>query len=176
MDNHPLGEIDASWFERDPDLPERVSAGGVVMRVAGGLAHVALVREIDEDGRTIEGYVLPKGGVEDGESLDAAAIREVAEEVGLTEIKKLDDLVTLERLSLNKRYWSVNHYQLFFTEQESGEIIDHAHHFDFGWFSIDAPPDMFWPDEARMLARWRARIYDQVIAAKNPKARKKYFM
>ena len=95
MDVHPLGEIDASWFEHRDDLPERISAGGVVMRVAGGLAHVALVREIDEDGRTLEGYVLPKGGVEPDEAVDTAAIREVEEEAGLTEITKLSDLATL---------------------------------------------------------------------------------
>jgi 8-oxo-dGTP pyrophosphatase MutT (NUDIX family) len=173
---HRIGEIDPSWFDRVDDLPERISAGGVVMRIHGGLAHVALVREIDEDGLELEGYVLPKGGIEDAEDLDAGAIREVEEEVGLTEITKLADLAVLERLSLNKRYWSVNHYQLFITDQESGEILDKDHHFDFGWFPIDTLPDMFWPDEKRMLERNRAEIYDRVIAAKNPKARKKYFM
>lgn len=54
-----------------------VSAGGIVVADADGLEYVALVGAFDG------GWVLPKGHVQPGESLEAAAFREVSEEAGL---------------------------------------------------------------------------------------------
>lgn len=167
--------IDDSWYERTPEARERVSAGGVVIRIEGGNLLVGLVREIDA-GETLEGYVLPKGRLEPGEAIDAGAVREIHEEIGITEVEKLGDLATLERLDLTREFWSINHYGLYLTAQPAGEIVDKDHHFDFGWFPLEDPPHMFWPDERRMLARQRGEIYDAVIAHQNPKSRKKYFV
>ena len=65
-----------------PDGPEAISAGGVVVRPAGDGHEVALAEQIDwnTQERTVR---LPKGHLEDGETLEAAALREVEEEVGL---------------------------------------------------------------------------------------------
>jgi ADP-ribose pyrophosphatase YjhB (NUDIX family) len=60
-----------------PDQLERTSAGGVVVRTDGGV-EVCLIRPA---GRSVWG--LPKGGVEEGETLAETALREVAEETGL---------------------------------------------------------------------------------------------
>lgn len=146
------------------------------MRIERGNLLAALVREIDTDGTVLDGYVLPKGGVQEGESIDAAAIREIEEEIGLTEVVKLADLAVLERQDSMKTYWAVNHYALYLTAQISGDIKDKDHHFDFGWFPIESPPPMFWPDERRLLDEQRARIYDAVIAHQNRRRRKKGFM
>jgi len=56
---------------------EKTSAGGVVVRVDGAV-EVCLIRPA---GRSVWG--LPKGGVEDGETYEQTALREVAEETGL---------------------------------------------------------------------------------------------
>ncbi|MCL6471524.1 MAG: NUDIX hydrolase [Firmicutes bacterium] len=55
-----------------------VSSGGVVFRKADGRIEVALTAREDNI------WVLPKGLVEKGESLEEAALREVNEEAGLT--------------------------------------------------------------------------------------------
>ena len=60
-----------------PGQLERTSAGGVVVRTDGGV-EVCLIRPA---GRSVWG--LPKGGVEEGETLPETALREVAEETGL---------------------------------------------------------------------------------------------
>lgn len=170
-----IGPVDDSWYTREEGLKERQSAGGVVVRIDKGNLLLAMIREISS-GQTLEGYVLPKGGLEEGEDIETGALREIEEEAGLTEVTRLCDLPTLERYSDKKVYWSINHYGLYYTEQLSGEILDKEHHFDFGWFRIDDLPDMFWPDERKMLLRERKRITDYVIAHQNPKGRKVGFM
>jgi 8-oxo-dGTP pyrophosphatase MutT (NUDIX family) len=156
-------EIDASWFTRDTALPERLTAGGVVVRVEKGLIWVALVCE-----RDIEGYVLPKGGVDAGESIEMAALREIEEESGLTDLARLGEVAILERHDSKKRFWSIIHYGLYITKQVEGVIKDTENHYGLAWFAIDALPDtMFWPDERVMIASNRKRIVEQVIAWQN---------
>lgn len=169
-------QIDDSWYERGECARERTSAGGVVVRIEGGNLFVALIREIDCDGLELDGYVLPKGGVEPGESVEEAALREVREEAGLSEVTWLSNLTVVEHLDRKKEYWATCHYALFYTKQLEGEILDKAHHFGFGWFPIESPPRMYWPCERALLRKQRNLIYDLVIQHQNPKGRKKGFM
>ena len=166
-----LPRIDESWYQRPEGMPERVSAGGVVARIAQGGILVALVEEKD-----VPGYVIPKGGQEPGESIEETALREIEEESGLVEVEKIADLAVLERQSEKKVLWSINHYALYITGQVSGTIKDTEHHTGMDWFPIDALPEMFWPDERRMIELNRKRIYELVIARQNPRARKRMFM
>lgn len=166
-----LPPVDDSWYTRPESMPDRVSAGGVVVRLERGVLLVALAIEVG-----VPGFVLPKGGQEAGESIDETAVREIEEEVGLTEIQKLDDLAVLQRQSERKVFWSTSHYALFYTDQVSGEIKDTEHHLGMEWHPIDELPEMFWPDERRMIEKYRKQIYEKVIARQNPRARKKYFV
>jgi 8-oxo-dGTP pyrophosphatase MutT (NUDIX family) len=65
------------------------TAGGVVFRRVGEGVEILMIQ--DRLGR----WTIPKGHVEEGESLEQTALREVAEETGLTEFRlreKLDKL------------------------------------------------------------------------------------
>lgn len=169
--------IDDSWYaEPEEPLPTRESAGGVVVRIERGALLVALVREIESRGETLPGYVLPKGGLEAGEDRSMGARREIQEEIGLTEVNWLMPLITIIRLNLYRTVWTTNHYDLFSTQQLSGEILDKEHHFDMGWFPIDDLPELYWPCERSLLTKHRKRIYDAVIDQQNPQKRKAGFM
>ncbi|MEM9775240.1 MAG: NUDIX domain-containing protein, partial [Chloroflexota bacterium] len=106
--------IDDSYYVYDSSLPVRVSAGGVVIRQDHDTGELlfALVRE-----KGYGEFVLPKGGVEEGETLEQAAQREIGEEAGIHQLKLIKKFATLERLVLNKTRWVTIHLYLYFTEQ-----------------------------------------------------------
>ena len=62
--------IDETWYRRLPAAKERITAGGVVLRREDQCVYLALAREGD-----IPPFVLPKGGVEPDEPIEAAARR-----------------------------------------------------------------------------------------------------
>ncbi len=91
--------IEDSRYTRPPDMQgERHAAGAWWYVSSGGHLLVALVREIDSGGVLLEGYVLPKGGVHEGESREQAARREIQEEAALAQAERLGEFITLELL------------------------------------------------------------------------------
>ncbi len=71
------------------------SAGGIVLGDAGT---IALVRS-----RGGHGWTFPKGHVEEGETDEQAARREIEEETGLTGLELIDDLGSYERYRIGER-------------------------------------------------------------------------
>ena len=72
-----------SYFSRS--LARTRSAGGIVLGDGGA---VALVRARGGNGA----FLFPKGHIENGETDEQAARREIAEETGLTDLELIDDL------------------------------------------------------------------------------------
>lgn len=58
------------------------SAGGLIVDLAGSVPRGALIGRTDRQGRLL--WSLPKGHIEDGETAEQAAVREVAEETGIS--------------------------------------------------------------------------------------------
>jgi len=151
--------IDDSWYQRPIGIRERISAGGVVVRRADdGSLLVALVQE-----RHVPLFVLPKGGVEAGESLEQAARREIEEEAGLTDLTLLNKLGQLERLSYDRKQWLTTHVFLFRTAQIEGIPTDTKHHFGMWWHPIDSLPVMLWPDQKALIVNNRELIRSLIV-------------
>lgn len=138
--------IDDTWYRRPPGARDHISAGGVVVRLAEPDVLVALVREGD-----MTMFVLPKGKIEAGETLEQAARREIVEEAGLSELRLLRPLAALERLSYNKKSWLTTHYFLFATDQVEGRPTDTRHHYGVWWFPLGALPEMLWPEQQDLI-------------------------
>jgi len=138
--------IDQSWYERPHGVPDRLSSGGVVCRLADGVVWLALVRE-----KGFARFVLPKGGVQPGESLEAASRREVHEEAGFTELTLLTKLGTCERLSYFKQVWTTTHFYLYVTQQLAGTPTDPEHAYTPVWTPLTQLEHLFWPEQQQLI-------------------------
>jgi len=129
---------------------ERTSAGGVVVRADAGI-EVCLIRPT---GRTVWG--LPKGGLESGETLTQAAVREVAEETGIravvdAELGAID--YSFYSREQNIRIHKTVHYYLM--HATGGDTADHDHEVsEARWVGLhEALRRMTYPNEREMARR-----------------------
>lgn len=141
-------QIDESWYFKPAGIPTRRAAGGVVARLIDAQWHIALAHEAEYDD-----YVLPKGGIDKGETPEQAAIREIEEEAGVTGLRCLGLLGTCERLNFARTKWVATDYFLFITEDVGGKPTDTRKHSQpAAWFPLDKlPENMFWPEQKRLL-------------------------
>ena len=111
---------------------------------------------------------LPKGGVEEGESLVAAAQREIAEETGITELAYTGELGSYERLSIGPGgvgetdAYGVRRRTFFLFTTAQTELSWHDSGLeitDARWVTIDeALALMTHPKDRAFLESVRARI------------------
>jgi 8-oxo-dGTP pyrophosphatase MutT (NUDIX family) len=134
--------------------------------VAGGVV-------LGEDGRIViveqhgNSWSLPKGGVEEGESILDAARREVREETGIADLRLIQELGTFERGSLDKDgknedpQFPVRRRTMFLfkTEETSFKPEDVGEVTDIRWATLDeAIAALTHPKDKEFLKSVRARI------------------
>jgi 8-oxo-dGTP pyrophosphatase MutT (NUDIX family) len=100
---------------------EEVSAGGIVVDRTAARPAAALIARVDRRGRLL--WSLPKGHLEEGETAEDAAVREVEEETGirgrvLAPLGTIDYWFVAEDRRVHK---TVHHYLL---EAFGGELSD----------------------------------------------------
>lgn len=140
-----------------PTLPTfETSAGGLVVRIEGGQAQVALI------GRTRNGgklrWSMPKGHVEQGETLEQTAVREVHEETGIVgsivaPLGSFSYTFTSDGKRIRKR---VHH---FLMDAVSGELSDaDIEVTEVRWVPVTELPQVLAFPAERRIARHAASI------------------
>src|SRR5205814_5712127 len=129
---------------------EETSAGGLVIDSRdAGRARAALIGRTDRRGRLL--WSLPKGHVEPGETTEDAAVREVAEETGITgqvvaELGTIDFWFVAEGRRIHK---TVHHFLLL---AESGELSDaDIEVVEVAWVPLEELPSRLAYDDERRL-------------------------
>ena len=142
-----------------PELePDERSAGGVVYR--GDELVVCVPVKRAADGRRVLG--LPKGHPEAGETMEAAALREVREEAGVSaELgEHLGEVAYTYERKGRRRHKQVSFWLMRYA---GGDPADHDHEMEEArWMSFDEAVDaLSYDGEREIVARARALVRSQ---------------
>ena len=138
-------------------ISAETSAGGIVVDVRDGIPYAALIARRNRAGR-IE-WCLPKGHLEGSETAEEAAVREIAEETGISG-RVLRHLATIDYWFAgdDHRVHKVVHH--FLLEAISGSLTtendpDHEAE-EVEWVSLDdVARRLAYPNERRIVAAAR---------------------
>jgi 8-oxo-dGTP pyrophosphatase MutT (NUDIX family) len=133
---------------------DEVSAGGLVIDSTGeqGLL-IGRIDHKDASGTRLL-WSLPKGHIEEGETPEQAAIREVAEETGITSsISRPLGVIDFWFMAGGKRIHKTVHHFLF--AEVSGELMPQESEVDeVSWFPLgEIIERLAYPDEKKLIAR-----------------------
>jgi 8-oxo-dGTP pyrophosphatase MutT (NUDIX family) len=136
---------------------DEVSAGGLVVDATGKLGLLIGRRDLkDTTGKKIL-WSLPKGHIEDGETPEEAALREVQEETGIVSIiEKSLGVIDFWFMAGGKRIHKTVHHYLF--REDGGVLAPQESEVDeVAWFPLSEIIDrLAYPDEKKLIARTNA--------------------
>lgn len=131
---------------------EETSAGGLVLDGRRADARAALIGRVDRRGRLL--WSLPKGHLEPGETAEQTAVREVAEETGITgrvvaPLGTIDFWFVADGRRVHK---TVHHFLLI---AEAGELSDaDVEVAEVAWVPLDEVSDrLAYADERALVDR-----------------------
>jgi 8-oxo-dGTP pyrophosphatase MutT (NUDIX family) len=128
-----------------------VSAGAIILSDIEGEIKIALAQHR----RTEKTWILPKGHVEAGETLEQAALREIYEETGLRNVTLIKYLGSIPRESLKENGDIVQktvHFYLAYASDDHHQPTD-AKFTEVGWFSAQEAIALFPYESERTFFR-----------------------
>ncbi len=133
---------------------DEVSAGGLVIDATGTKGLLIGRKDLkDSKGERLL-WSLPKGHIEEGETPEQAAIREVCEETGIeSEISHALGVIDFWFMAGGKRIHKTVHHYLF---KETGGVLapQITEVDDVGWFPLEEIVSMLaYPDEKKLIAK-----------------------
>jgi ADP-ribose pyrophosphatase YjhB (NUDIX family) len=133
---------------------DEVSAGGLVIDTTGTKGLLIGRKDLkDQKGERLL-WSLPKGHIEEGETPEQAAIREVCEETGIeSEISKSLGVIDFWFMAGGKRIHKTVHHYLF--KETGGHLAPQITEVDdVGWFPLEEIISMLaYPDEKKLIAK-----------------------
>jgi putative (di)nucleoside polyphosphate hydrolase len=159
-------------FLKHDDLPYRPCVGVMLINREGA---VFVGRRIDQ---TMEGWQMPQGGIDAGETPEQAALRELKEEIGTNNariLRAMDEWLAYDLpphllgVALHGKYRGQRQkwFALRFTGRDADiDLTAHEPEFSaFQWVSPEALPDLIVP--------FKRATYARVLAALGPLAKRK---
>ncbi len=133
---------------------DEVSAGGLVIDQSGTKGLLIGRKDLkDLSGERLL-WSLPKGHIEEGETPEQAAIREVQEETGIeSEISKALGVIDFWFMAGGKRIHKTVHHYLF---KEVGGVLapQISEVDDVGWFPLEEVVGLLaYPDEKKLISK-----------------------
>ena len=133
---------------------DEVSAGGLVIDKSGSQGLLIGRRDQKDPTGTRILWSLPKGHIEDGETPEQAAIREVAEETGInSEITQSLGVIDFWFMAGGKRIHKTVHHFIF---KETGGLLaaQESEVDEVGWFPLAEVVGLLaYPDEKKLIAK-----------------------
>jgi len=133
---------------------DEVSAGGLVIDATGTKGLLIGRRDLKDQSRERLLWSLPKGHIEEGETPEQAAIREVQEETGIeSEIARELGVIDFWFMAGGKRIHKTVHHYLF--KETGGHLSPQITEVDdVGWFPLDEIVGLLaYPDEKKLIAK-----------------------
>jgi len=147
--------------DRNNDLPYRQGVGMLVLSKSG---EVFVGQRIDT---TMEAWQLPQGGVDEGERLEAAALRELEEELGTNNVEIIDRSEDWLQYDLPEdirpKVWGGRfrgQQQIWFVMRFLGEDTEinldteHPEFSDWKWLS--------WDELDRVIVPFKRQLYQEL--------------
>jgi 8-oxo-dGTP pyrophosphatase MutT (NUDIX family) len=141
------------------------SAGGVVVRRLRGRWRVAAIRPAGKDDGV---WALPKGNIDQGESAESTALREVEEETGVhgRSLGKLGDVKYVYTWAGERIFKVVSFYLVRYAGGRLGELPEATAHevAEARWLDLEeAPRVLAYKGEREMAERALARLADDPL-------------
>ena len=133
---------------------DEISAGGLVIDSTGTKGLLIGRRDLKDQSRERLLWSLPKGHIEEGETPEQAAVREVQEETGIqSEIAKELGVINFWFMAGGNRIHKTVHHYLF--RETGGKLAPQLTEVDdVGWFPLNEIVDLLaYPDEKKLIAK-----------------------
>jgi 8-oxo-dGTP pyrophosphatase MutT (NUDIX family) len=139
----------------NPEAELELSAGGAVIRDL----EVIVIVPVKRDANRRRVLALPKGHLDEGETAEAAATREVSEETGVT-AELIDKLGDVEYSYERRGRRRAKRVAFFLFEYRSGSVEDHDQEIEEArWMPIErAAEALTYPGEREIVRRALSRL------------------